>query len=240
MRALVDQATAGIRTFWEQRDDLVMVLQAADVDLPPVLKIIEALEAELAFAWVWVFAQPFVTTADYANTIIGDVASRRDAVCATLTKDGKPQWPALPDRMTDRSCDPVDRLRAAVLYVRELVPMVPGGVTVFGLLPTSAEDPAAYAELSRELVQHQLPFPWCARVRFLLRDEPSAPRLTGLCEASRVRVLRTDFSPPALEAALKMEAADPALPNSRKMISAIVAAGIASRMAGRRMHWLVM
>src|ERR1700712_3516576 len=136
MRALADRARAGIREFWEQRNDMVLVLDAADIDLPPVLKIIEGLEAELAYVWGWVFAVQFTSPGAYADSIVTDISARRDAVCATLAKDGQAVWPVLPNAMTDPAGNPADRLRAAVAYVRGLVPIVPGGVTVFGLLPT--------------------------------------------------------------------------------------------------------
>jgi tetratricopeptide (TPR) repeat protein len=226
MRILVDQVTSAVRAFWEQRDDLVLVVGAADADLPPVLKIVEGLEAHLAFAWCWVFSQPFIEPGAYADAIVTDIATKRDAVSTTLIQDGKLGWPAFPDNMTNPSVEPVDRLRAAVVYVRELVPVVPGGVTVFGLLPTENRQPIGYAALCQQLIRHQLPFPWCARVRFMLRDDPTAPQLLALQTMPRVRALRADFGPAALEVALKQEIADPNLPEARRMMSAIVAAGI--------------
>lgn len=226
MRALVDQAKAGIQDFWEQRRELVLLVGAADVDLPPVLKIVEGLETELAYAWSWIFAAPFAEPRAYADTIIADISARRDAVCATLAKEGKPVWPAPPSGMTDTTRDPTARLRTAVVYVRDLVPIVPCGVTVFGLLPTEIRQPQGYAALCEALVRHEMPYPWCARVRFMLRDDPGAPLFEALAATPRVRTLRTDFSPAALELALKREVADPSVPEERKMMSAIVAAGI--------------
>src|SRR5215510_3591670 len=226
MRRLAEQATAGIRGFWEQRDDLVMVLRASDVDVPPVLKIIEALEEQLAFVWCWVFAEPFVSAAAYADSIVADIAAKRGAVSATLAEANKPAWPELPLAMTHPGAEPVSRLRAACVYVRGLVPSVPGGVTVFGLLPTETKDPAGYATLVSDMVRHRMPYPWCAGIRFMLRDDPAAPRLGAVLASPRVRALRTDFSPPTLEAALKQEADDNSMPESERMTASVVAAGM--------------
>ncbi len=225
MRSLLDRAKAGIRAFWEQRDDLVLLLGAADIDLPAVLKIVEGLDAELAFAWCWVFAQPFTAPDAYADAIIGDIATKRDAVSATLVQSGKPAWPVLPNILTDPAVEPADRIRAAVVYVRDLVPVVPGGITVFALLPTENQQSERYAALCQTVVRHDMPFPWCARVRFMLRDDPAAP-LTATRSMPHVRTLRTDFSSAALGGALEQEIADPDVPDAQKMMSAIIAAGI--------------
>src|SRR5207253_10227246 len=68
----------------------------------------------------------------------------------------------VPASLRDTTREPVDRLRTAVKYVRSMVPRVPGGVTLFGLVPLEITDPVAYGGLASELVRQQMPFPWCA------------------------------------------------------------------------------
>lgn len=227
MRRLAERSTAVIRAFWQQRDDLVLVLQADDVDMPPVLRIVETLEEQVSFAWCWIFAQPFASPAAYADTVVADIAAKRSIVCAHLAEAGKPAWPDLPVAAVRPDGDPVERLRAACVYVRGLVPPVAGGVTVFALLPTKASDPAAYAALVSELVSHHMPFPWCTGIRFMLRDDPHTPRLASLLSLPRIHATRVDFAPPTLEAALKQEADDPAAPEFERMTAGVVAAGMA-------------
>ncbi|MBV8522275.1 MAG: hypothetical protein JOY71_09135, partial [Acetobacteraceae bacterium] len=189
-------------------------------------KMIGSLDDQLGYVWCWVFPNAYSGPEAYANAIIGDIETKHSAVSATLEKEGKEPWPPLPSTLRDRSREPADRLRSAVVYVRSLVPAVPGGVTVFGLMPLEISDTGGYGKLAAELVQHQMPFPWCARVRFLLRDDPIRPVLANLAGAPRARALRTDFSPPALSAALALEAGDESLPAERRANAAMVAAGI--------------
>jgi tetratricopeptide (TPR) repeat protein len=226
MRALADNAVAGLRAFLDQRDDLVLVLDAADGDLPAALKIIEGLDAELPWLWGWVFAQSFANAASYAETIVRDIVAKRAAMSAALERQGKPPLRAPPDALLDAAREPADRLRAAVVYVRSLAPRAPGGVTLFALAPLEIADPAGYAGLASELVRHQMPFPWCAGVRFVLRDDRARPALLPLATAPRARSLRVDFGPDALAAALVQEAADKALPVERRMNATLVAAGM--------------
>jgi hypothetical protein len=71
-----------------------------------------------------------------------------------------------------------------------------------------------------------MPFPWCAGVRFILRDDVARPTLQCVAKAPRTRSLRIDFGPDALAAALAREAADETLPIEQRMSSALVAAGM--------------
>jgi hypothetical protein len=226
MFSLAEHAAAGFRHFLDQRDDLILVLQSADGDLPAALKILEALDAELSYVWGWVFAQSFTEPASYADAIIEEIASKQAVMSAMLQQEGRPPLPPVPALLRDPSREPADRLRAAVVYGRSLVPAVSGGVTMFGLLPLEIGDPIAYHWLAQELVRHQLPFPWCAGVRFILRDDAARPALTPLETNLRTRSLRIDFSPDALAAALAREAADETLPAERRTTAAIVAGGI--------------
>jgi hypothetical protein len=226
MFSLAEHAVAGFRDFLNQRDDLILVLQSADGDLPAALKILEALDADLSYVWGWIFAQSFTDPVSYVDAIIEEIASKQAVMSAMLQQEGRPPLPPVPALLRDPSREPVDRLRAAVVYGRSLVPPVSGGVTMFGLLPLEIGDSIAYHWLAQELVRHQLPFPWCAGVRFILRDDVARPALTPLENSPRTRSLRIDFSPDALAAALAREAADETLPAERRTTAAIVAGGI--------------
>jgi hypothetical protein len=226
MLLLAQRISDGVRRFLNQRDDLVLVLEAADSDMPAGLKIIEAVDAELAHVWSWVFAQSFADPASYVDALIEDIEHKRAAISASLEREGKPALPPQTASLRDRNCDPADRLRAAVLHVRGMVPRLSGGVTLFGLMPLTIGDPAAYGGLVQRLVHHQLPFPWCVGVRFIVREDVARPALAGLASAQRARVLRVDFSPEALAAAAAREAADGGLPQEQRAAAATVAAGI--------------
>jgi tetratricopeptide (TPR) repeat protein len=143
-----------------------------------------------------------------------------------LRQAGKPPLPDVPPSLRDRTRDPADRVRSTVVYVRSMVPQVPGGVTLFALVPLEIANPAAYGGLAQGVVRHRMPFPWCAGVRFILRDDVAHPALATLASNPRTRSLRIDFSPEALAAALAREAEDETLPPERRMSAATVVAGI--------------
>jgi hypothetical protein len=173
-----------------------------------------------------VFAQSFENPASYADAIAREIVTKREAIGGVLQREGKPTLPPLPAALLDPSHEPADRLRAAVVCARSMVPPLPGVVTMFALLPLQIADAAAYGSLASELVRHQMPFPWCAGVRFIVRDNPTQPALQPLAAAPRTRSLRIDFGPDALAAALAQETADETLPVERRMNAAIVAAGM--------------
>jgi tetratricopeptide (TPR) repeat protein len=226
MRSLSETAAEQLRAFLTQRDDLIMILSAADGDVPAGLKIVEGLEAELSHVWGWVFAQAFTDAPGYVDAIIGDISARQAAMSMALEKQGKPALPPLPEALNDQARGLADRLRAAVAYVRSMVPPMPGGVTLFALLPLEIREPAAYAALARDLVRHRMPFPWCAGVRFVLRDDAALPLLVRFQQAARTRSMRIDFSAPSLAAALVRDAADETVPLTDRMNATLVAAGM--------------
>ncbi len=226
MRALADRAAAALRAFLTQRDDLILILSAADGDLPAALKILEGLEAELSHVWGWVFAQSFTDPVSYVDAIVSDVVGKQTVLDGALQQQGKSALPALPPMLRDPSCDPAERLRAAVVHVRSMLPPSPGSVTLFGLLPLEIGDHVAYAGLARDLVRHRMPFPWCSGVRFVLRDDTAAPQLVRFGHAPRTRTLQIDFSSAALAKALAEEAADASTPLADRMNATLVAAGL--------------
>ena len=238
MLSLAEDTIAGLRAFLNQRDDLILVLDAADGDLPAGLKIIEGLDAELSWVWGWVFVESFADPVSYVDAITQGIVTKQTAMSGVLQREGKPPLPPVPASLRDTTREPVDRLRTAVKYVRSMVPRAPGGVTLFGLVPLEIADPAAYGGLASELVRHQMPFPWCAGVRFILRDDVARPTLQCVAKAPRTRSLRIDFGPDALAAALAREAADETLPIEQRMSSALVAAGM-DQAYGRTVEALV-
>ena len=234
MLSLAEQTIAGLRAFLDQRDDLVLILDAADGDLPAGLKIIEGLDAELSWVWGWVFAQSFADPVSYADAITQEIVARQTAMSGVLQREGKPPLPPVPASLHDTTREPVQRLRTAVKYVRSMVPPVPGGVTLFGLMPLEIADPAAYGGLMRS---------WCdTRCR-----SRGAPECVSFCattwrdrHCSAARESAADafaahrFRPAALAAALAREAADETLPVEQRMSATIVAAASTRHMAARR------
>src|SRR5260370_32531581 len=96
---------------------------------------------------------------------------------------------------------------------RSLLTQLEGGLVVWVLFPLRIADPAGYAQLIRELLQHQHPFPWFHHARIILREHTAYPALSAaLTGMPRVDYYAPDLSDEAMESALEEEAADTELP----------------------------
>ena len=109
--------------------------------------------------------------------------------------------------------------------LRGLAPKRPNTVTVFGLLPGSVADPGGWGALCSAVIAHDFPLPWCARIRFVLRDDRMLPALTSVT-GPRIRRGTIDFGERAVAEALHEEANDPSLPPERRAHAALVTAGM--------------
>ena len=208
-----------------QRDDLVMVIAAADTDMAAVAKLVDGVDQELGYVWCWTYAMPFEADATaYADRVAAEIATVHAVVDAKLRAGGGIGWPTLPASLHDRSRPAAQRLRSAVAILRALAPKQPGSVTIFGLLPSRIDDGAGWGALCAAIVDHDFPLPWCAGVRFLLRDDRSKPAL-AMITGPRIRRMPIDFGPTALSAALKAERDDPSVPDGRRAQAALIAAG---------------
>ena len=226
MLALAERAAGLVRAFLNQRDDLVLVIVAADTDMPAVGKTVDGVDQELGHAWSWVFADDFDCGADvYAGRIVDQIATMHAAVDAKLRAGGDAGWPALPPSLFDHGRAPAERLRVAAGVLRALAPKQPNTVTVFGLLPGHVADPGAWAGLCSAVTAHEFPLPWCARIRFLVRDDRARPALTSLA-GPRIRRETIDFGEQAVATALHAEANDASLPPERRAHATLIAAGM--------------
>jgi hypothetical protein len=95
MLSLAEDTIAGLRAFLNQRDDLILVLDAADGDLPAGLKIIEGLDAELSWVWGWVFVESFADPVSYVDAITQGIVTKQTAMSGVLQREGKPPLPPL-------------------------------------------------------------------------------------------------------------------------------------------------
>jgi tetratricopeptide (TPR) repeat protein len=81
------------------------------------------------------------------------------------------------------------------------------------MFPGMVLDRPAYADLMREVLRHEFPFPWCHHMRILLRDDPVDPVLFKRMEKEpRIAWYTPDLSPQAMEKAMEEEAADESIP----------------------------
>jgi tetratricopeptide (TPR) repeat protein len=218
MRNLLRQVSSKLQSFVEQRNDVAMVLGAAETDALPLLSILEGIEAERGSDFFWTFTNPFVSAAPYAEAVIQAFAVTHKAARLAMEKEGMRPWPPLPALVESASTPPAQRLRELAAFSRQLLPVPNGGVVVWTFFPLQIGDGPAYARLMGELIAHEFPFPWCHHLRFIFRDDPGDPVVARSLERiPRVQGYAPDLSLEALNRSLEEDVADDKLPLAERM-----------------------
>ena len=221
MRKLFDGITERLSQFIAQRDYAALVVRCRDSDGIGVLKILEGLDEASTSEMYWTYAGDFLEANSFVNEVIKDFAAKHEGVRQAIElnqrldlelKNLKP-WPPIPPDVLNQSLPAVHRLRELMIFSRTLLPQLEGGLAVWVLFPLQIGDPAGYARLIQELLQHQYPFPWFHHMRLILREDPANPMLSAALAATpRVAGYVPDLSEEAQENALEQEAADPEWP----------------------------
>jgi tetratricopeptide (TPR) repeat protein len=212
MRKLFDRITERLRGFVSQRDHVGLVLRCRDADGIAILKILEGLDEASTSEMYWMYPGEFSEPHAYVGAIVKDFAAKHEGVRLALEHNKMKGWPPIPPPILDESQVPAQRLRELMIFSRSLLPQ-PEGLVVWVLFPLQTADPAGYAHLIRELLQHQYPFPWFHHMRAILREDPANPALPmALAGTARVDYYSPDLSDEAMENSLEEEAADEQLP----------------------------
>jgi tetratricopeptide (TPR) repeat protein len=226
MRKLLAAVSGRLREFVAQREDFALILGATEADALPLLSILEGIEGEQESDFFWTFTDAFTDAGSYADAIVNAFAAKHGAVRLAMEKEAMAPWPALPPVIESPATPPAMRLRQLAGFSRELLPVPTGGVVVWTFFPLGIENPPAYAELMRELIAHQFPFPWCHHLRFILRDDPASPLLVQSCgKTARVQSYAPDLSVDALNRSIDAEAQDDDVQLAERMSSLLISAG---------------
>jgi tetratricopeptide (TPR) repeat protein len=212
MRKLFDSITDRLQGFISQRDYVALVVRCRGADGIAILKMLEGLDEASTSEMYWMYAGEFSEPHAYVSAIVKDFGAKHEVVRLALEQKKMKEWPPIPPPILDESAAPVQRLRELMIFSRSLLPQ-PEGLVVWVLFPLQIADPAGYARLIRDLLQHQYPFPWFHHMRAILREDPANPALSlALAGGARVDYYSPDMSDEAMENALEEEAADEQLP----------------------------
>jgi tetratricopeptide (TPR) repeat protein len=224
MRKALKRVSDRLEAFVEQRDDVTLILAAATTDALPLLTMLEGIEEARASDFFWTFTEPFAGATAYASAVVESFRAKHEAVRLAMQREGLQPWPPIPAPALSGA--PAARLRALAAFARELFPVPDGGLAVWTYFPLEVSDPAAFARLMGEVVDHEFPFPWCHHLRFILRDDPAARTVERVLSRSpRVQRYAPDLGADALERSLDEELADESLPLAERMASLLVSAG---------------
>ncbi len=227
MRKLFDEMRARCEEFLAQREDALLVASAGPAEYVALFATLDALEKGESPDVFWLFAEPFESPASYATSIARAFRARWDALGAKLLEAGDPAPPPIPAAVLEPDQNPVRRLRALMALARDIISDSEASHLVWGLLPSAITDAHEWARLVVELMHHEPPVPWFHHMRLIVRERRDDAALHAHARAMpRTRWYAPDFGPAAIEKELEDEAADGALPLSRRMQALFILAGL--------------
>jgi hypothetical protein len=223
MQAKFKELHDALAGFLEQSRRSLLVVSLEESELPYVLKMIQTMDQQDNANVYGLFPQSLAKSSGaYVDEVIASLAAQLDGANTARTGEGQPAWPPLPPACTDPRQPPTQRLRAAILHARGLVPGNPDNRLVFCLVPQQIDVPPAYADALSSLFPppNAEPDPAFTGVRLIVRDDKKRPVLVPELRRQKnphVLIYEPDLTPPALMDAMAGEALDPTLPEAERM-----------------------
>jgi tetratricopeptide (TPR) repeat protein len=217
MRKLFDQLTAKLRSFREQRDNLLLLVPCADSDVAFILLALRDLDRQSPADLYFLFADHFLSP-DLYLTALADRLQDELTLTNEATGPIAEKLLSLPPEMLDRRSPAPGRLKAGLQYARSLVDPRKGQRFIWGMGPMSISDPTGYLELLAQLPPKPEILPWMRGARIVARV-PADFNLaqSPLAKAERVSVDPFVIPPNAHEEELLANAADPKMPVGERM-----------------------
>jgi hypothetical protein len=217
VRKLFDELTAKLRSFRQQRDNLLLLVPCADSDVAFLLMALRALDrqspADLYLLFADDFDSPDVYVTALANRLQEELTLTNEATGPAVEK-----LPSLPPEIVDLRKPAPKRLQAGLGYARSLIDPRKGQRFVWGMGPMNISDTTTYLELLAQLPPAPKIFPWMRGARIVARV-PADFNLgqSPLAKAKRVSVDPFIIPPNAHEEGLLADAADPKMPMGERM-----------------------
>jgi hypothetical protein len=227
LQELFEQSQQRIASFLEGRKNPTLVVAASETETLIVLKMLEAIEADSA-DMLWAFPFEFESPHQYVMRAVEAIGQAIEATSAQCLKEGLDPLPTLPEELQGSGLDPVERMRSLCRHTRHVMPAPDAMRSIIALFPTKVHDSAAYALFVQRLTEHEMPRPWCAGMRFVVRDPKEQPVLqTGaMREMPRTEWFRPDFSTETLSRALEDQAYNDSVPLPARMQALVQCAAI--------------
>lgn len=226
MRSLLQNITDRLRSFISQSDDFGLILTFPETDAPPLLKIVEQLSEESTSRLFWTFTERFTEPDAYASAIVGAFETQYEALRLSMEMETGTELPLFPASIQSDGHKPVARLRKLIQFSRSLLPAPGQGHVVWGLLPLEIEDGVSYTSLIMEMLEHELPYPWCHNVRLIVRADPTCtPGLAASSDPPRIQQYQPDLSLDSMRAVTESDIHDDGMPLNERMEALMVHAG---------------
>jgi hypothetical protein len=215
--------------FVDQSDDLLLVIDTRDLDVPIILKTIESVDRESPADIFSSFGQIFESGPAWADAAMHSLGLQMQTANLLRQQDGLEAWDPLPSLCLDSSQVPGDRVRAAMVHVRGLFPLDEDHRMIWSLLPSEIRDVPGYLQLVSTLLPWHGYEPWMQGQRLILRDDKARPFLIPQLRQqfpAGVLVFDADLGPEAMADDLVAAAKDPETPEQERMTSLLQLAGL--------------
>jgi len=220
MRRALQDTKENLTEFVQQGDYCLLLIGAADNDVPWVLKVQEQLEAETPGSLYFAFPEAFTTKEEYAL----EVAKRLQLLLALENEqrqaDGREALEPFPDSMLAARTPPKQRLWLAFEHMTQWLTDLTEQRVVMTLMPM-AEPPREYYQFISEFASYGgVREPWMDNGRIIARDE-RVTHVTSLAlrdaEADGMLAFDVSFSTDAMAGSMARDAVDPSLPLAERM-----------------------
>ena len=222
MRAKIKELQQALEMFVQQSRRSILVIRLEESELIFVMKLLQTMDQQDNANVYGLFPEAVTKSSSaYVTEVLASLGNQLDGVNTARTGDGKPPWPPMP-----AACEPrapaSQRLRAAILHARSLVPNDPDNRLVFCLLPQQIAVPPSYLDALSSLIPAPASPPdlaW-AGIRLIIRDDGLRPVLIPELRRQKnphVLVYEPDLSPTALMDSMAQEVADPTLSEAERM-----------------------
>lgn len=224
MRRKFEQLRQNLAWFVDQRDNLVLVIDATEHEVPYTLKMLDGIEQVRESDVFLAFAHEASDANAYVDRVMADVRTQVQAVNGIREAESLSPWPELPFECRDLRTAPAERIKAMLRYVRARLPEGEHRV-VLSLLPVVIENAEAYARVVGGLLPRQGLEPWMVGVRIIVRDEREQRFIIPHVERERIERVAIyeglDFSPTGLARALREDAVDADVPEEERMMALV-------------------
>jgi hypothetical protein len=223
MQAKVKELKQALEGFVQQSRRSILVIKLEESELIFVMKMLQTMDQQDNANVYGLFPEAVTRTGNaYVSEIVKSLGSQLDGANTARVGEGNPPWPPMPPACTDLRFPAAQRLRAAILHARSLVPNDPDNRLVFCLVPQQIAVPAAYLDALSALIPAPTspPDPAWAGVRIIIRDDGLKPALIPELRRQKnphVLVYEPDLSPAALMDSMAQEVADPTLSEAERM-----------------------
>lgn len=228
MRKLFEDMRSRVASFIEQRDRLTLVAALGAREHIALDKLLQTMDEGASPHVFCIFGQRFRDPEQYVSACVETSRLRHRDLISAGSVEGNVTFSPFPEHLLLSRLEPVQRLRELLVFMRSLIPSLSERNLVVAFLPINIEDSAGYTRLLVNLLEHELPVPWCHHMRFVVREASAEPKLAGALVRSRTVRYAPDLSDVAIEHALEADANDAAAPIEQRMQSLMILAGMDS------------